>query len=145
MATGAPPSSSMPSRPTYSCIRCADRKVKCNRQKPCSACVRHNVDCVFHSPLPPPKRLKGVKTQVLIDRLRHCEALLQKQGIDPSHLPDTPDSGPHFKPSPTVAVVPPELPMQTPSSIASIASKPSRSINMTRVVHGQGHSKFLDK
>lgn len=145
MATGPPPSSSMPSRPsrpTYSCIRCADRKVKCDRQKPCSACVRHKVDCVFHSPLPPRKRLKGVKTQMLMDRLRHCEALLQQQGFDPSHLPDTPDSGQHFKPSPTVAVVLPDLQMQTPSSIAS---KFSRSIKKTRIVHGKGRSKLLDK
>jgi hypothetical protein len=145
MATGAPPPSSMPSRPTYSCIRCAERKVKCNRQKPCSACVRHNVDCVFHSPPAPRKKLKGVRRQDLIDRLRHCEALLQKQGIDPNHQPDTPNSGPHFKPSATVEAIPPELPMQTPSSLASLASTPSRSINTTRVVHGQERSKFLDK
>ncbi len=142
MTATASPSSSKPSRPTYSCIRCADRKVKCDQQRPCSACVKHNVDCVFNPSRPPRKRQKRVKDQILTDRLKLYEALLQEQGIDPSKLPDTPNSEPRRRSTQTVAVVPEESQLQTPSSIES---EPSQCIDKARVVHGQGHSKFVEK
>ena len=142
MATAASPSSSMPSRPTYSCVRCADRKVKCDRQRPCSACVKHNVDCVYNASQPPRKRHQRVKTQILTDRLRHYEALFQEQGIDPSKLPHTPDSEPRRRMSHTVTVISNECHLQTPSSTES---EPSQCINKTQVLHGQGRFKFVDK
>ncbi|KAL8695779.1 MAG: hypothetical protein Q9224_003165 [Gallowayella concinna] len=117
----------MSSRPTYSCIRCAERKVKCDRQKPCSACVKYNVDCVFN-PLRPRKEQRRVKNQILVDRLKHYEALLSEQGLDPTSLPHTPDPDPHFQPP-------------TPSSVDL---EPTRCINKTQVVHSQGRSKFVD-
>ena len=142
MATAPSPSSSKPSRPTYSCIRCADRKVKCDQQRPCSACVKHNADCVFNPSRPPRKRQKRVKDQILTDRLKLYEALLQEQGIDPSKLPDTPISEPPRRSSHTVTVAPEESQLQTPSSIES---EPSRCIDKAQVVHGQGRSKFVEK
>ena len=140
--TAASSSSSVPSRAIHSCIRCADRKVKCDRQRPCSACVKHNVACVFNPSPPPRKRHRRVKDQILTDRLRHYEALLQEQGIDPSKLPDTPNSEPRRGSSHTVATVPQEFQLQTPSSIES---KPSRSVSKAQVVYGQGRFKFIDK
>ena len=150
MATAAPSSSSIPNRPTYSCIRCAERKVKCDRQRPCSTCVKRNVDCVFNPSQPPRKRHRRVKEQILTDRLRQYEALLQQQGVDPSKLPDTipdykpgtPDSNPRRRSSQTVAVVPEESQLQTPSSIES---EPSGCVNKTQLLHGQGRFKFVDK
>ena len=68
MTTTASSFSNILSRPTYSCIRCALRKVKSDRHKPCSACVRHNVDCVFHPSQSPRKRKKRVKVQMLTSR-----------------------------------------------------------------------------
>lgn len=135
----------MSGRPTYSCIRCADRKVKCDRQRPCNACVKRNLDCVFN-PSPPlslRKRHQRLKQQILTDRLRHCEALLHEQGIDPSKLTDAPDSEPRRRSIHTVPVpvLPEELQLHTPSSIES---EPSQCINKTQVVHGQGRSKFVD-
>ena len=132
----------MSSRPTYSCIRCADRKVKCDRQRPCSACVKHNVDCVFNPSPPARKKRDRAKHQILADRLRHYEALLQEQGIEPSRLPDTSVSEPRRRSSLTTAVAPPELQLQTP---CSVGSEPSECVNKTQVVHGQGRSKFVDK
>ena len=141
MATAAPPSSSsgVPSRPTYSCIRCADRKVKCDRQKPCSTCVKHNVDCLFHPPQPLRKRHKRVKDQILTERLRHYEALLQERGIDPSKSPDTPDSESSRASSHTVSAAPTEF------QFASFLESDPRCINKTQVVHSQGRFKFVDK
>ena len=158
MATTASASSSIPNRPTYSCIRCAERKVKCDRQRPCSTCVKRNVDCVFNPSQAPRKRHRRVKEQILTDRLRHYEALLQQQGLDPSklpvpvpdtvpdtitdNLPDTPDSNPRRGSSQTVAAVPEESQLQTPSSIES---EPSGCVNKTQLLHGQGRFKFVDK
>jgi hypothetical protein len=142
MATADSPSSSISSRPTYSCIRCAERKVKCDRQRPCGPCVKHNVDCVFNLSQPPRKKHKRAKDQILTDRLRYYEALLQEQGIDPSKLPDTPNFKPSLKSGHTVAVVPKEFQLQNPSNIES---EPSHHINKTQVLHGQGRSKFVDK
>ncbi|KAL8801381.1 MAG: hypothetical protein Q9182_004495 [Xanthomendoza sp. 2 TL-2023] len=117
----------MSSRPTFSCIRCADRKVKCDRQKPCGACVKHNVDCVFQ-PSRPRKEQRRAKNQILVDRLKHYEALLQEHGLNPTNPTDTSDLDPHLLPP-------------TPSSIDL---EPTRCINKTQVVHRQGRSKFVD-
>lgn len=145
MATAAPPTSSMPNRPNYSCIRCANRKVKCDRQRPCSACTKRNVECVFNASQPPRKRQRRVKDQTLTDRLRLYETLLQEQGIDPSKLPDAPESEPCRRSSHAEAVVPETLQMQTPSSIETESLEPNQCIITTQVVHGQGRSKFVDK
>ncbi|KAL8743726.1 MAG: hypothetical protein Q9184_008080 [Pyrenodesmia sp. 2 TL-2023] len=39
---------------TCSCMPCAGRRIKCDRQLPCSACVERKVDC-FYNPLTPSK------------------------------------------------------------------------------------------
>jgi hypothetical protein len=135
MATAASPSSNFPSRPTYSCIRCADRKVKCNRERPCSACVKHNVDCVFNTSQPPRKRHKRVIDQVLTDRLRHYEALLQEHGIDPRklHVPETPESELHRRSNHLgEAIYQEKSPLQTPSS---------NEVESSRYINGQ----FVEK
>lgn len=142
IATASSSSSSMPNRPTYSCIRCADRKVKCDRQRPCSACVKYNLDCVFNSSQPPRKRQRQVKDQILTDRLRHYEALFQEHGIDQSKLPDTSDSEPRRRLSRNEVMIPRQLQSHNPSFVES---EPSRCINKTQVVHGQGLFKLVDK
>ena len=142
MAAAATPSSSKPRRPTYSCVRCADRKIKCDQQRPCGACVKHNVECVFNPSRPPRKRQKRVQDQILTDRLKRYETLLQEQGIDTSKLPETPNSEPPCGSSHTRAVVPEESQVQPPSSIES---EPRRCTDTAQLVHGQGRSKFVEK
>jgi hypothetical protein len=88
MAATVSPLPKTSTRLTFSCIRCAERKVKCDRQRPCSACTKHNAECVFNASKPPRRKQKRVKVQVLSDRLNQYEALLHKHGIDRSELPD---------------------------------------------------------
>ncbi|KAH8660544.1 hypothetical protein BX600DRAFT_514140 [Xylariales sp. PMI_506] len=95
MATEAPSTHTPFKRPTYSCIRCAERKVRCDRNTPCGACIRHNVDCVFNPSQPPRNRHRRAKGQILADRVRHYESILREKGIDPSKFPTIPDSEPH--------------------------------------------------
>ena len=124
----------MGSRPTYSCNRCVARKVKCNRERPCRACVRHNVDCIF-TPPPIPQRQKRVKDQVLTDRLRRYEALLQEHGIEPSKPPETPQSDLGSGSSEAVSSAIP-----TPRSIESASS---RHFDDAQAVPGQGRAKYV--
>ncbi|KAJ5692259.1 hypothetical protein N7462_001682 [Penicillium macrosclerotiorum] len=47
------PSSSKP----FSCVVCHKRKVKCDRNQPCSNCTKGSVNCIYEPP-PPPRRRK---------------------------------------------------------------------------------------
>ena len=133
---------SIPSRPrpTHACTRCADRKVKCDRQSPCSTCVKHHVECVFNTTHTlPRKRQQRVKDQILLDRLRYYEGLLKEQGIDPNKLPDSPESGSE----PSDLPISQHLPSPTPSHPPF---DPRERVYKTQMVHGrQGTFKFVDK
>lgn len=72
------------------CIRCAKRKVRCDRQDPCKACVRHKVDCIYEDPQATRKRRKLTKDDVLIDRLKFYENLLRERGVEAQEIPDFP-------------------------------------------------------
>lgn len=136
-------SSGLSSRPTQACVRCSDRKVKCDRQKPCSACVKHNAECVFVPLRPPRKRHRRV--EILTDRLKQYQALLQEKGIDTAKLPDIPELQSRPKsgtPIATNAADTEELQLHTPTSIQS---EPGGSVHKTQMVHGQGRSKFVEK
>ncbi|KAG0649220.1 Transcription factor vrtR1 [Hyphodiscus hymeniophilus] len=113
--------------------------LKCDRQRPCGTCIKHSIECVFKPPRPPQKRHK--RTQVLTDRLRHYEALLQQQGIDPGNFTNIPATSSPPRSGHTEAAAPKELQVQTPSSIDS---ESHGIVNKTQVIHGQGRSKFLD-
>lgn len=139
MASKTPNSLRTSSRPVYSCIRCSDRKVKCNRQNPCSACVKHNVDCVYnHNPSHPArKKHKRAQDSALVDRLKQYELLFQELGIDPD-----------LRGKSTVAVkaVPvPEAPQLQIASSPSIQSESGQCVNKTKIVHDQGRSKLVEK
>ncbi|KAL2433717.1 Aurofusarin cluster transcription factor aurR2 [Exophiala dermatitidis] len=99
-------------RPTkaYSCIRCFERKVKCDKQSPCSNCVKSNVECIFRVPPAPRRRKKRPPEEMLLARLKKCEELLQKMGVDidssntpisPAAPTDPPASAGQFSPDAT--------------------------------------------
>lgn len=143
---GAPPSATsldVPKKSSFACIRCAERKVKCDRQRPCSACVSHKVGCVFQPPRPPRKRDRHARDQVLNDRLRYYETLLQQNGIDPKKLPHTPaGSDTQHQSNPTVAVTPKSSQLRT---LYPVESEATGSVSKTQVIHSQGRSMFVDK
>lgn len=89
-------------RPVYSCIRCSDRKVKCDRQNPCGSCTKHDVKCEFR-PLNARKPTKRARDDnPLRERMKKYEQLLKEQGIDPNVLP-TPESLPRDEETPDPA------------------------------------------
>ncbi|CEJ56990.1 hypothetical protein PMG11_05700 [Penicillium brasilianum] len=40
----------------YSCVVCHKRKVRCNREEPCSNCAKASVECIYRPPAPPRRR-----------------------------------------------------------------------------------------
>ncbi|KAJ5820298.1 hypothetical protein N7474_005889 [Penicillium riverlandense] len=44
---------------SYSCVICYQRKVKCDRQDPCSNCAKSRAECVYRPPPPPRRRKRG--------------------------------------------------------------------------------------
>lgn len=65
----------------HSCVLCQQRKVKCDRQKPCSNCVKARAECVPSIPTVPRRRKRKFSEQDLATRLRRYEHLLRKHGI----------------------------------------------------------------
>lgn len=66
----------------YSCIRCFERKVKCNKESPCSNCAKAGNECVFRVPPAPRRRKKRTQEEILKARLTHYEDILLSKGID---------------------------------------------------------------
>ncbi|KAI6364520.1 hypothetical protein MCOR25_005651 [Pyricularia grisea] len=67
----------------HSCVLCQKRKVRCDKTKPCSNCVKAGVECHVEPPLPP-NRARGAKKTLqrdLINRLKRYESLLAQHGV----------------------------------------------------------------
>jgi hypothetical protein len=73
-AGGAPPRA-------HACVLCQQRKVKCSRETPCSACIKSRVECVYRDPAPPRRRKRRNPEDVLLARLKRYEELLQNAGV----------------------------------------------------------------
>lgn len=65
----------------HSCVLCQQRKVRCDKQKPCANCVKAQVECRVVPPQPPRRRKKKPHERDLIDRLRKYESLLSQHGV----------------------------------------------------------------
>ncbi|KPM42956.1 hypothetical protein AK830_g3649 [Neonectria ditissima] len=79
----------VPSRPT-ACILCQRRKIKCDRNFPCSHCTKAKVTCTPSTPAPPRKRRRpNVELQA---RLARCEKLLKGFSDGNPGMPESPTS-----------------------------------------------------
>ncbi|KAI8632125.1 hypothetical protein F5Y19DRAFT_493036 [Xylariaceae sp. FL1651] len=66
----------------HSCVLCQQRKVRCDKKKPCSNCVKAGVECRIVPPQPPRRRKKRIPERDLVERLRKYETLLSQNGIE---------------------------------------------------------------
>ncbi|KAL5085294.1 fungal-specific transcription factor domain-containing protein [Trichoderma sp. SZMC 28011] len=97
---GRPPQHSPPVDPSVikltrgtSCVLCQQRKVRCDRNKPCANCVKAGAECRVIPPQPPRRRRKKLQEKDLLERLRKYETLLAQNGvkfdaIDPDYRAD---------------------------------------------------------
>ena len=125
-----PPSkmaSPLPAPPPHkhSCLLCARRKIKCDKQDPkCSNCTKSHADCVYQAPPPPQRHRKRQADEDLIARLNHYEELLRSHKID-------------FKPSTTVL---------TPQSVQDdhVKASPGHQSVQTLDAIPHANGKFVD-
>ena len=129
-----------PIKPTFACVRCSERKVKCNKQNPCTACVRHNVQCTFRTPKPPQRKRKIPRNELLDERLKCYEVLLQEKGIDRNQSIDASQAEQHGKSS--RSAVPQQI-WQLPT--AATDPEPQETLFKPLLLHGQKGTKFVDK
>ncbi|EHK20419.1 uncharacterized protein TRIVIDRAFT_192982 [Trichoderma virens Gv29-8] len=76
-----------------SCVLCQQRKVRCDKNKPCANCVKAGAECRVVAPQPPRRRRKKLQEKDLLERLRKYETLLAQNGvkfdaIDPEYRAD---------------------------------------------------------
>ena len=64
-----------------SCVLCQQRKVRCDKNKPCANCVKAGVECRIVPPQPPRRRKKRLQEKDLIERLKKYEILLSEHGV----------------------------------------------------------------
>jgi hypothetical protein len=64
-----------------SCVLCQQRKVRCDKNKPCANCVKAKVECRVIPPQPPRRRKKRLQERDLIERLKKYESLLAENGV----------------------------------------------------------------
>ena len=63
-----------------SCVLCAQRKVRCDREFPCANCNKAGAQCIAGATIPRQRRRRFAERE-LLERLRHYEDLLRKNGV----------------------------------------------------------------
>lgn len=90
-----------------SCLRCANRKVRCDRIVPCSNCIKHDVGCEFPQPRTEKRQRRKVvdvssssspsssssssslSSNRLRARLGRYQEMLKDLGVDVESIPDS--------------------------------------------------------
>lgn len=66
----------------HSCAECARRKVRCDKQKPCSNCVKANSSCIPSASQAPRRKRRNPTELDLVSRVRRYEELLSAHGVN---------------------------------------------------------------
>jgi len=75
----------------HSCVLCQQRKIRCDRQKPCANCVKAQVECRVVPSQAPRRRARRPQELYLIQRLKKYEAYMSQHGLDPQSIADSED------------------------------------------------------
>lgn len=129
-------------KPTFACTRCSERKVRCNKQTPCNACVRYNVQCISRPLKPSRKKRDSGEGEALEERLKRYEALLQEKGIDPNQTTATSEAVQRKSTRDCLGAQEGVRQLPTPALIASASPA---TIFKPQLLHGQGGTKLVDK
>lgn len=73
---------------SHACVLCQQRKVKCDRISPCSACAKSRVECIYRDPAPPRRRKRRTPEDLLLARLKRYEELLKNAGVKVDRIED---------------------------------------------------------
>jgi hypothetical protein len=80
-------STDQPIYKSFSCVLCAQRKVKCDRRPGgCLNCTKARVPCIYKAPPPPRRRKKGEQDIEVTTRIRLYEEALRQLGVNPADV-----------------------------------------------------------
>ncbi|KAL4805561.1 fungal-specific transcription factor domain-containing protein [Aspergillus unguis] len=66
-----------PARAIISCTFCRQKKLRCDRLRPCSSCVKRGLDCAYVNPAPPrPRNVPNRSARRLNQRVKELEDLV---------------------------------------------------------------------
>lgn len=71
----------MPIRNQHSCVICARRKIRCDKQSPCSSCFKSQAVCTYRTPVPSQRHRRRLTQGDLLSRIQELEALLHDHRI----------------------------------------------------------------
>ena len=63
-----------------SCLRCSQRKVKCDKNNPCSNCKKGQIECIYV--VPSRRKKRKLPEEDLVGRLKRYEELLKDHGVE---------------------------------------------------------------
>jgi hypothetical protein len=66
----------------YSCVVCTQRKVRCDKAKPCRNCLKAGIACEVAPPAPPRRRKRKLDERELVKRLAKYEELMDRNGVE---------------------------------------------------------------
>jgi hypothetical protein len=122
--------------------------VKCDKQSPCTNCVKSKVECVFRVPPAPRRRKKRLQEDLLLARLRKCEELLKSKGIDidnPDILSRTTSGSAAIESPPTTQPSSQQLSPDAPGTTGEDLIFAAPEIRKTgRLIVDQGKSLFIE-
>ena len=127
----------------FSCLTCRQRKIKCDRNNPCSNCTRGGRPCSFVVPMRgKPSRRKPVR-EGLHARLRRYEEMLKAYGADIE--PSVKENDNNISDGEAVSEPDVEMTEDTKSVVGSVRSHVEFDESKTRLVNNNGSSRYFDK
>ena len=82
-----------------SCVTCRRRKVRCNKEEPCSHCTRAGIECVFPGPGRAPRKSRKPPEAELLARLRRLEGVVQSLAVSTEDTGERPSLAQLERPS----------------------------------------------
>jgi hypothetical protein len=120
---------------SQSCDRCAVRKVKCDKQQPCTACSRHNVQCEYRI-LPKRRRRRKPDNDILNGRLEQYQRPLHQKDVPTGNILQAPNQD-----ASSVTTNGSDLTINDAASLGSIAHA-SGDIARAKLIHDDNRSKY---
>ncbi|ATY65653.1 fungal specific transcription factor domain [Cordyceps militaris] len=121
------------------CVLCQHRKIKCDRNTPCSNCLKAGVTCTPSTPAPARKRRRP--NQDLQERLARCEELLKHYATGGSP-PSTTSNHPSLSTPSSAASTTKKEVIDTPSSISTESQTTIQP--RYKIIQEDGVTRFMD-
>ena len=131
------------------CIFCQQRKIKCNRERPCESCTKARVACTYRARQAPRRRHTKATEVSLRARLSRLEDLL-KTAVSRNENAENDDLSPESSTAPPPSEDVDTVHMQLRNSL-NIADQPEESTDAEpqrvpgQLVAGHGKSRYIEK